>query len=61
MQETYLFNDPMFNLLFLCHIVLYREKVTSCEKFSHNLTLEIFQKFQRFNARNRSIEMLKNK
>ena len=34
-------NDPMFNLLFYCHIILYRDKVTSYEKFNHNLTLEV--------------------
>ena len=40
-QVTYFLNGPIFNLLFFCHIVLYWEKVTSYEKFSHNLTLEV--------------------
>ena len=31
----------MFNLLFYCHIILYWEKVTFYEKFSHNLNLNI--------------------
>ena len=41
MQVTYFLNDPMVNLLFYCHIILYWEKVTSYEKFSYNLTPEI--------------------
>ena len=40
MQVTYFLNSPMFNLLFYCHVILYWEKVTSYEKFSHNLILE---------------------
>ena len=31
----------MVNLLFYCHIILQREKVTSYEKFNHNLTSEV--------------------
>ena len=51
MQVIYFLNGPMFNLLFHCHIILCWEKMTSYEKFSHNLTLEVqvvwnFQKFQ---------------
>ena len=34
-------NGPMTNLLFYCHIFIYWEKVTSQEKFSHDLTLEV--------------------
>ena len=41
MQVTYVLNVPMFNLLFFCHFVLYWGKVTSYEKFSHNLTHEV--------------------
>ena len=41
MQVTYFLNGPMFNLLFYCHIILYWEKVTSFEKFSQNLTVEV--------------------
>ena len=41
MQLAYFLNGPMFNLLFYCHIILYWEKVTSFEKFSQNLTLEV--------------------
>ena len=41
MQVAYFLNVPMFNLLFFYHIVLYLEKVTSYEKFSHNLNLEV--------------------
>ena len=46
-------------LLLYCHIILYREKVTSYEKFSHNLTLEvqIFLKNASFSML--SIEMVK--
>ena len=57
MQVTYFLNGPMFNLLFCCHIVLYREKVTSFEKFNHKLKL--YGKFHRFNAIDGSIKMLK--
>ena len=39
-QVTYFLNGPMLNLLFFI-IVLYWEKVTSYEEFSHNLTLEV--------------------
>ena len=41
MQVTYFLNGPLFNLLFYCHIILYWEKVTFYEKFSHILTLEV--------------------
>ena len=41
MQVTYFLNGPISNLLFYCQIILYWEKVTSYEKFSHNLTLEV--------------------
>ena len=41
MQVKYLLNDLMLNFLFYCNIILYLEKVTSFEKFSKNLTLEV--------------------
>ena len=41
MQVTNVLKDPMFNLLFYCHIISYWEKVTFSEKFSHSLTLEV--------------------
>ena len=41
MKVTYFLKDPMFNLLFYYHIILYWEKVTSFEKFGQNLTLEV--------------------
>ena len=41
MQVTYFLNEPTGNLLFYCHIILYREKVTSKEKFSRNVTIEV--------------------
>ena len=31
----------MFNLLFYCYIILHEDKVTSYEKFNHNLTVEV--------------------
>ena len=40
MQMTYFLNGPIFNLLFYCYIILHREKVTLCEKFNHNLTID---------------------
>ena len=40
MQVTYFLNDPMFNLLLCCNIILCLEKVTSYEKFSKNLAPE---------------------
>ena len=40
MQVTYFLNDTMFNLLFSYHIISYCEKVTSHDKFRHNLILE---------------------
>ena len=39
-QVTYFLNGPMSHVLY-CHIILYREKVTSDEEFSHTLTLEV--------------------
>ena len=62
MQVAYFLNGPIFDLLFYCHINSYWEKVTSYEKFNNNLTpeLQIFRKFQYFNAINWSIKMLKN-
>ena len=33
---TYFLNSPMVKLLFYCHIFIYREKVTSYEKYSYN-------------------------
>ena len=36
-----LFEWLIFNLLFYSHITLYGEKVTSYEKFSHNLKLVV--------------------
>ena len=41
MQATYFLNGSMFDLLFYRHIILYWEKVTTYEKFSHNLTFEV--------------------
>ena len=41
MQLTYFLNGPMFNLLFYCYIILFREKVNSYEKLDRNLTLEV--------------------
>ena len=35
MQVTYFLNSGMSNFLFYCHIILYWQKVTSYEKFSH--------------------------
>ena len=63
MQTTYPLNSPMINLLFYCHIILYWEKVTSYDKFSHSvITFEIqIGKIQHFSAIKGSIEMLKNK
>ena len=58
MQTAYFSNSPMFDLLFYCRIILYREKVTSDEKFNHKSKL--YGKFQRFNAIDGSIKMLKN-
>ena len=57
MQVTYFLNGPMFNLLFCCHIVLHWEEVTFYEKFNHKSKLS--GKFQRFNAIDGRIEMLK--
>ena len=56
MQVTYFLNCLMF-ILFCCHFVLFWEKVTSYEKFNHEAKL--YGKFQRFNAIDGSIEMLK--
>ena len=41
MQVIYVLNGPMFNLLFCCNIILHLEKVTSYEKFSKNVILEV--------------------
>ena len=62
MQVIYLLNGSIFDLLFYCHIILYREKVTSYEKFNDNLTfcLKLSGTFQRFNTIVESIEILKN-
>ena len=66
MPVTYLLNDSVLNLfvfcLFFCQIVWYWDRVTSNEKCSSNLTVEVqivCGKFQRFNVINRCIEMLK--
>ena len=40
-QLTYFLIGPIFKFLFYCHIILYWEKVTSYEKFSPNLILEV--------------------
>ena len=48
----------MFNLSFYYHSFLYWEKVTSDKKYNHKWKL--YGKFQRFDAINRSIKMLKN-
>ena len=45
-----LLNGHMINYLFYCHIVLYWDKLTS----------KLHGKFQRFNAIDGSIEMVKN-
>ena len=59
MQTAHFFsNGPMFNLSFYYHSFLYWEKVTSYEKYNHKWKL--YGKFQRFNAIDRSIKMLKN-
>ena len=61
-QVAYFLNGPMFSLLFYCHIILYWQKLTSYEKFSHNLTLEvqIVWKISVFYTINGNIEMLQN-
>ena len=60
MHVTYFANGPMIILLFYCHIVLYWEKITSCDEFSHSLTLEVqIGKFKRFNAIDGNIKLLK--
>ena len=41
MQVTYVLNGFMVRLLIYCQIIIYWEKVTCSEKFSHNLTLEV--------------------
>ena len=41
MQVTYFLHGFMIDLLFICHITLYQEKMTSYEKFNHSLTLEV--------------------
>ena len=47
-----------FIVTLLFFVTLYWEKVTSFEKFNHNSKLH--GKFQRFNAIDGTIEMLKN-
>ena len=41
MQVIHFLNGLMVNLLLYCHIILYRAKVASYEKFSHNLTHDL--------------------
>ena len=36
---AYFLNNPMFNLLFYCHIILYWEKLTSDEKLNHKFII----------------------
>ena len=52
MEVTILLNDPMFNLLFYCHIILNWEKVTSYKNLGTILSLKskLSGKFQGFNA-----------
>ena len=59
-EVTYFFNVPMINLLFYCHITLYREKVTSYKKFNQVLPLKpkLSGKFQLFNVIDGSIKIL---
>ena len=33
MQVTYFLHGSMINLMFICHVTLYREKMTSYQKF----------------------------
>ena len=59
MQVTYSLNGSIISLLFPV-IILHWEKLTSYNKFSHSLPLKVqIEKFQRFNAINGSIKMLK--
>ena len=60
MRVTYFLNGPMVNLLFYCHVFLYWQKMTSYEKFSHNLAFKVPGKFLRFNTFDESIKILKN-
>ena len=62
MQLTYFLNSLMFNLLFYCHIILYWEKVNSLRNLARILPLKskLSGKFQRFNAIDGSIKLLKN-
>ena len=61
MQVTYVLSGSAVNLLFYCRIIIYWEKVTSEDKFSHNLAIKVqIGKFQHFNAIDGSIEMLKS-
>ena len=52
MEVTHFLNDPMFNLLFYCHIILNWEKVTSYKNWGTLLSLKskLSGKFQGFNA-----------
>ena len=46
-QAAYYLKGPMINLLFYCHIILYWEKVTSFDTYSHGFTIEAqIPKFQ---------------
>ena len=41
LQVTYFLNGPMISLPFYSHIISYWEKVTSYDKYSHSITLEV--------------------
>ena len=53
-------SDSVVNTLFYCHIITSWEKVTPLQKFSQILHFKskLPEKFQRFNATNRSMEVL---
>ena len=53
MQVTYFLNEPMVNLLFYCHIIMWNLDTVLL------LKSELPGKFQRFNAIDGSIKMLK--
>ena len=48
MQVTYFFHGSMINLLFICRITSYWEKMTSCEKFSLTLEVQIVWRISAF-------------
>ena len=48
MQVTYFFHGTMINLLFICRITSYWEKMTSCEKFSLTLEVQIVWRISAF-------------